>query len=131
MACVVISHADVAAQVFMEAQMVESIFSCKIRRAEVEISIGNKDFKMVVVRHGLAQSLCNVDIAILKFRERPIARYFFAQDLIRNVGFEFEFSADVIIERGGVRAKHIRQQGIILNSSSHAAAVNASEARSE
>ena len=97
-ACVVISHADVAAQGFVEAEMIEGVFSGEVWCAEIEIPIGDKDLEILVEGHGLAQCFSDVDILILEIFVRPIHPHFFAEDLIRLVCFKFQFGADVIIE---------------------------------
>src|SRR5581483_2397403 len=51
-----------------------------------------------------------------------------AQDFIRQIGFKFEFGADVIVECGSVRALDICQQWIIFGSFRDAEAVAANEA---
>ncbi len=55
----------------------------------------------------------------------------FAEDFIRQVGLEFKFATDVIVEGGGVRSGHVGHQRIVFGSIGHAQPVAAQEAAVE
>ena len=50
-ACVVVSHADVAAQRFVEAEMMEGLFGGEVGRAEIEVAVGDKDLEVFIEGH--------------------------------------------------------------------------------
>ena len=56
---------------------------------------------MRVDAHGVPQSFSYVDVAVFVVGVRP-GPDFPVQDLVRQVGFEFEFVADIIVQGSGV-----------------------------
>ena len=49
----IVIHRDILSLILAQAKMIERVFCCKIRRAKIEISIGNIHFQMRIVGHRL------------------------------------------------------------------------------
>jgi len=50
----------------------DSVFRRKVRRCQIVIAIGDKDFKVRIGRHGFAQRLRHLDVAILMLAKTPL-----------------------------------------------------------
>ena len=79
-----------------------------------------------VLRHGFAQRLRNVHVAVLIRRVIPGA-HAPREDLVRQIAIKFEIVADVIIEHAGIRSGDGGDAGIKLRVFAGGIAVNAEE----
>ena len=67
----VIFHRDVLANIFIQAEMIERVFGREIWRAEIVISVRDKDLEIRIERHCLAKGLAHIHVLILEFSIRP------------------------------------------------------------
>ena len=107
--------------------MTESVFGREERRCQIIESVGYQNAKIRILCHGPPQHLAGIDVLILLLFIAPWPNLI-SEDLVGEIGFPFQISANVVIKCSGERALDARVAGVILGTLANRIGIGAFQA---